>query len=123
VNSPQALGEIVSTVESEGFLESIFARDTDWDAALDARDSGTFDAAWRASDTRLGAFDSSESGVIRSLTETVFKRVLSLTGNAELAGYASDDFGLMAKAAEAGVGIPFVDGLWKSYRDGVFPRG
>lgn len=116
-------GEILSRVDSQGFLEGIFARDTDWDAALDARDSGTFDAAWRASHASLGAHDATESDVIRALRETVFKRVLSLTGSPDVAGHASDDFGLMAKAAEAGVSIPFVEELWNAYRDGGFPRG
>ncbi|MGX5729299.1 hypothetical protein ACWKWK_02070 [Pseudoxanthomonas beigongshangi] len=123
MNPLQTSDEILSRVESKGFLEGIFARDNDWDAALDARDDGAFDAAWHASDAQLGAHESSESRVSRSLRETVFKRVLALTGNAELAGHASDDFGLMAKAADAGASIPFVDGLWNAYRDGVFPRG
>jgi len=116
--------QILSKVESKGFLEGIFALDTDWDAALNARDSGTFDEAWSASDAQvLSAHDSTESSVVLSLRETVFKRVLSLTGSSEVAGYASDDFGLIAKAAEAGLNIPFVDGLWNSYRDGFFPGG
>lgn len=116
--------ELSARIRSPGFLARIFGADTDWDQALDCRDACKFDQAWCAShDAVQAASRDGDASEIDRLRESVFKQVLSLTGNPDVAAYASDDFGLMAQAAEAGVQRPFIIGLWNTYLDGRFPGG
>ncbi|QDQ87369.1 hypothetical protein FMZ60_07075 [Alcaligenaceae bacterium SJ-26] len=116
--------ELSAKIRSPGFLARIFDSSMDWDQALDGRDACKFDQAWCASHEAVQAASrNGDSSEICRLRESVFKQVLSLTGNPDVAAYASDDFGLMAQAAEAGVQSPFINGLWNAYLDGRFPGG
>ncbi len=115
--------EIIEITLSNGFLEAIFGNGGDWDAALDLRDNGEFDNLWTDTYSKLRDENSSETEDIRTFRETVFKKVLSLTGHSDLAAYASDDLGLIAEAAGAGHFSPFVESLWNSYLKGNFPCG
>jgi len=114
--------EMFSIITDGTFLESVFNKDADWDAELDVRDESEFAETWSSSYDKLEAIDSSEDAVIREIRETVFKQTFRITQSPELAGYASDDFGLMAKAFENGIDIEFVNNLWDSYTKGSFPR-
>ncbi|NEN83739.1 hypothetical protein [Paenibacillus elgii] len=117
-----AASEILSIIGDGTFLERVFNKNVDWDAELDARDEAGFAETWSSSYDKLEAIDSSEDAVIREIREAVFKQTFRITQSPELAGYASDDFGLMAKAFENGIDIEFVNKLWDSYTKGSFPR-
>ncbi|MFB6363462.1 hypothetical protein ACFCP7_05275 [Paenibacillus elgii] len=117
-----AASEILSTLVDGAFLERVFNKEVDWDAELDARDEAEFAETWRSSYDKLEAIDPSEDTVIREIRETVFKQTFQITQSPELAGYVSDDFGLIAKAFENKIDIEFVNHLWDSYMKGCFPR-
>lgn len=114
--------EILSIIGDGTFLDRVFNKNVDWDAELDARDEAEFAETWSSSYDKLEAMHPSEDAVIREIRETVFKQTFRITQSPELAGYASDDFGLMAKAFENGIDIEFVNKLWDSYTKGSFPR-
>ncbi|GLI04603.1 hypothetical protein YDYSG_06330 [Paenibacillus tyrfis] len=117
-----AASEILSSLGDGTFIERVFSKDVDWDAELDARDEAEFAEAWSSSYDKLEAMHPSEDAVIREIRETVFKQTFRITQSPELAGYVSDDFGLMAKAFDHKIDIEFVNNLWDSYTKGSFPR-
>ncbi|WP_210715654.1 hypothetical protein, partial [Pseudomonas protegens] len=104
------------------FLELIFNKSTDWDAELDLRDSTEFDSTWSASYEEIISSCPSEDQLIKKIRETTFKRVYQLTKNSDLAGYASDDLGLIAQAFQNNVENDFVNMLWRAYTQGKFPN-
>ena len=114
--------EILSIISNGRFFENIFNKDVDWDAELDARDAVEFDMAWNSSYEKMNEMDPSENKVIRDIREFAFKQTFRITQNSELAGYTSDDFGLISKAFENKVDIEFINGLWDSYLQGKFPN-
>ncbi|MBU7314923.1 hypothetical protein [Paenibacillus oleatilyticus] len=117
-----AASEILSILGDGTFIERVFNKDVDWDTELDARDEAEFAEAWSSSYDKLEAMHPSEDAVVREVRETVFKQTFRITRSPELAGYASDDFGLIAKAFENKIEIEFINKLWDSYTKGRFPR-
>ncbi|UIO42521.1 hypothetical protein LOY85_27660 [Brevibacillus brevis] len=113
--------EILSIIRNDSFLENVFHKDVDWDAKLDARDAVEFDVAWISSYKKVDQVAPSENTVIREIREFVFKQTFQITQNSEVAGYASDDFGLISKAFENKINIEFIHKLWDSYLQGQFP--
>lgn len=113
--------EILSIISNDSFLENVFNKDVDWDAKLDARDAVGFDVAWISSYKKVDQIAPSENTVIREIREFVFKETFRITQNSEVAGYASDDFGLISKAFENKINIEFINKLWDSYLQGEFP--
>lgn len=81
-----------------------------------------FDAAWSSSYEKVDKIDPSENKVIREIREFVFKQTFRITQNSELAGYTSDDFGLISKVFENKINIEFINKLWDSYLLGKFPN-
>ncbi|MBH0332765.1 hypothetical protein ABH14_23990 [Brevibacillus brevis] len=114
--------EILSIISNDSFLENVFNKDVDWDAKLDARDAIGFDVAWISSYKKVDQIAPSENTVIREIREFVFKGTFRITQNSEVAGYASDDFGLISKAFENKINIEFINKLWDSYLQGEFPN-
>ncbi|MCM3143935.1 hypothetical protein [Brevibacillus sp. MER 51] len=114
--------EILSIISHDRFLENVFHQDVDWDAELDSRDAVEFDTAWSSSYKKVDEIAPSENTVIREIREFVFKQTFRITQNSELAGYASDDFGLISKAFENKINIEFINNLWDSYLQGNFPN-
>lgn len=113
--------DILATINDSIFLETIFQKDTDWDAALCARESVEFDGAWCASYEKMTSSCPPESALVKEIREIAFKKVYQVTENADLAGYVSDDMGLIAQACQNKVEIDFIDNLWKTYMRGEFP--
>ncbi|MDN2676530.1 hypothetical protein [Janthinobacterium sp. SUN033] len=115
------VSEILATINKSIFFETIFQKDTDWDAALCARDSFEFDGAWCASYEKVSSSCPPEGALVREIREIAFKKVYQVTENSDLAGYVSDDMGLIAQACHDKVEIDFIDNLWKTYMHGEFP--
>lgn len=114
--------EILSIISDHRFLERIFHKKVDWDMELDARDADDFAETWSASYNKVNAIGVSEDKVITEIRESVFKQVFRLTQNPDLAGYVSDDFGLVAMAFENKMDDAHINNLWKSYTKGTFPK-
>lgn len=89
----------------------------DVEAYLDERDEAPFADAWmQAYERYAGDSVIAEDEVLRQIRETAFKRTLSLTGEPELAGYVSDDFGLIGCYLLQGSGQDaFVERLYEGY--------
>ena len=113
--------EIFEAIHQGLFLETIFSCDTDWDAQLDARHLPEFDAAWCASYEKVTASCSPEGTLVKQIRELTFKKAYRATQNADLAGYVSDDMGLIAQACDNQIESDFIDNLWKTYLCGTFP--
>lgn len=63
-----------------------------------------------------------EEEVLRACREQAFKQTLAFTREPELAGYVSDDMGLIGAALVQGTANDsFVDQLLESYRQGRLP--
>lgn len=114
--------EISTMIRADGFFERVFQKEVDWDAELDARDSSAFDEAWNSSYKTVHDLDPSENEIIRNIREFTFKQTFRLTQNPELAGYVSDDLGLIAKAFDSNHDHEFINSLWESYLQGRFPK-
>ena len=103
--------------------------DADIDAYLDARDEDPFDSDWLSAHQEL---ESRKRGraLLRKLErangklrERVFKRVLGQAGD-DIAGYISDDFGLMFDAlAMDDLEASWVFGLYECYASATLPSG
>lgn len=114
--------EILSKINDGVFLELIFNKNIDWGSELDSRDLDKFDSAWSTSYEKIISLCSPEDGVIKEIRETAFREVYKTTKNSDLAGYVSDDFGLIAQALKNKIDIEFVSNLWKAYEQGFFPK-
>ncbi|MBB6022387.1 hypothetical protein HNR77_003484 [Paenibacillus sp. JGP012] len=97
----------------------------DIDAYLDERDEPSFADEWmQAYERYAGDSAVAEQEVLRSIRETAFKRTITLTGDPELAGYVSDDFGLIGcYLLHKHEQNDFVKRLLGSYRQGKLPLG
>ncbi|PYE50135.1 hypothetical protein HUB98_29115 [Paenibacillus barcinonensis] len=98
-------------------------RGLDVDAYLDERDEALFADEWmRAYERYAGDAALAEQEVLRNIRETAFKRTITLTGEPELAGYVSDDFGLIGcYLLQKEEQNDFVWKLFGSYRLGKLP--
>ncbi|MGZ9586690.1 hypothetical protein [Paenibacillus marinisediminis] len=114
--------ELLSIIRNDSFFENVFNIEVDWDAELDDRDAAPFDTAWNSSYEKVNAMAPSENNVISDIREFAFKQTFRITQISELAGYVSDDFGLISKAFENKIDIEFINSLWDSYLQGTFPK-
>ncbi|MFB4323150.1 hypothetical protein RB298_12515 [Priestia sp. BR_2] len=113
--------EMFSMISAGSFFENVFDKEVDWNAELDARDTHEFDSAWNSCYEKLHELCPSESQTTRDIREYAFKQTFRITRNAELAGYVSDDWGLISTALENSIQIEFINNLWDSYLKGNFP--
>lgn len=95
---------------------------------LDARDGQLFDSEWMrvysaVQDMEVEGELQTKNVAIDELREWVFKRAHGISGNAEIAGYVSDDFEILARALQANYSDEWLGALWQEYREGRFPCG
>lgn len=94
---------------------------------LDYRDRPEFDSRWQLSFEGLEAermrqpLDAAQSEVLSRIRELAFREAFSRCASADIAGYVSDDFELIALALLLGVHDDFVAELWAVYARGEFP--
>lgn len=122
----------LSKAEAERFLsklkegtlitEHTFA-ELDVDDYLAEREDDEFSGQWMQAFERVqGSGTEAEAEDIRSGREMAYKQVFSLTGDPDLAGYVSDDIGLICTAlAGDEVHDGFVHTLQESYLSGRLP--
>jgi hypothetical protein len=90
---------------------------------LAKRDSPEFEREWlrlfdQLKDTIL---NQDQVATLKRLRETAFKAAFRYTADADLSGYVSDDFELIAKGVTAGKEDNFLNTLLESYSIGRIP--
>ena len=96
----------------------------DIDSYLDKRDDSNFADEWMSAYQRWvqDADSIAEDELLRASREQAFKQTLQHTGNPELAGYVSDDIGLIgARLLQGEHEHSFVGQLLESYHNGKLP--
>lgn len=115
--------ELSHEVSEPSFFQGLSNIDN-WDEALDKRDQAEFDVAWTESYdavSRKKYINPADEAAVTKLRESVFKSVFRLTENSEVAGYVSDDFGLIGEAAAKGCLKGWVEWLYGVYKSRNFP--
>jgi len=112
-------------------LEATLACAIDSDSYLNERDKSPFDNNW------CDAFELIEQSKIKLsskekkllkdrvavLRETIFKLTIRISHDSELAGYISDDFGLIFDALALNLDDPWIQALLDEYLAGRLPKG
>lgn len=95
----------------------------DVEAYLDQRDASEFADEWmQAFEKFAHKSDVVEEEVLRASRELAFKRTIALAGDPELAGYVSDDIGLIGAALlQDEMQDSFVMQLLERYQQGTLP--
>ena len=87
---------LLQDLKEERLLSERNFEGLDVEAYLDKRDEAPFADEWmQAYERYAGDSAVAEDEVLRQIREIAFKRTINLTGEPELAGYVSDDFGLI----------------------------
>ena len=110
-----------SLVDSDRFLAAVNMHALD--DMLDARDADPFDREWVRVHELVTQRQIGASSAVDALRESAFKRAFAITRSPDVCGYISDDFGLIADAARAGVSDAWLAALAASYVSGVLPHG
>ncbi|WP_339851656.1 hypothetical protein MKY42_13405 [Paenibacillus sp. FSL W7-1088] len=94
----------------------------DVEAYLDQRDASEFADEWMQAFERFAQSDVVEEEVLSACRELAFKRTIALAGDPELAGYVSDDIGLIGAALlQDEMQDSFVMQLLERYQQGTLP--
>lgn len=89
---------------------------------LDNRDREEFEGEWLRVFHKLEDQNDFNSATITKIRETAFKKTFEITKNGELAGYVADDFELIAKSLQSGFDDEWLNSLFLSYLQGIFPH-
>lgn len=96
------------------------------DDYLDFRDTHPFDTNWVTADEAVNGYidkaDLTFKAQDETLRESVFKSVAKLTQHYELAGYISDDAGLIFANQYFNVNNEFANQLFIHYQNNILPN-
>lgn len=111
------LTELTEMITSQSF------EGLDIEAYLDERDEPEFADAWMRSFHILGErAETDVEEVLRTYREKAFKQTFAYTGDADLAGYVSDDIGLIGVyLLQDGFQDSFLEKLLEGYSQGRLP--
>lgn len=118
------LQTIIDRIQSDQLLiASMF--EIDLDDALDQRDEPAFETPWMDAYKKLPDADipTDLQQLHQQVRQAAFLKTMQLTESPEVAGYVSDDFGLIASSLALDVQDAWVNALWKEYNCGTFPTG
>ena len=110
-------------------LEQIDFNTLDIEELLDNRDAEVFDTEWirvyKAVESMKNAenYPEAEKENNTKIREQVFRKLYEFTNDSDLAGYVSDDFGLISDARLLGYKDLWLDELIACYENGIIPRG
>lgn len=111
------------------FLEQIDFCNLDIDELLDNREVATFDTEWlrvyNAVESLKNALNYSDAERENNskLREQVFRMIYEFTSDSDLAGYVSDDFGLISDARLLEYSDFWLDKMVAYYEKGSIPCG
>lgn len=110
-------------------LEQIDFNNLNIDELLDERDLAVFDTEWirvyNAVESLKNAenYSEAESKNNNKLREQVFRMIYEFTNDSDLAGYVSDDFGLISDAKLLGYSDCWLNKMTACYEKGRIPSG
>ncbi|MBR3833836.1 MAG: hypothetical protein IKJ73_05935 [Lachnospiraceae bacterium] len=110
-------------------LEQMDFNDLDIDDLLDNRGLAVFDTEWIRvynvveSLKNEGNYSEEENKNNTKLREQVFQMIYEFTNDSDLAGYVSDDFGLISDARLLGYNDLWLDKMVACYEKGSIPCG
>jgi hypothetical protein len=121
--------KLIQLVKEDRLLcEHIFSN-IQVDDLLDHRDEAQFSDGWMKayddiSNKKLTSFiDEITNQQIDLLRERVYKKVYHYTSSSDLAGYISDDFGLIGDALHVNYNSDWLSALLKCYIENTIPFG
>lgn len=116
-DADRLLTELTQMITSQSF------EGLDVETYLDERDEPGFADAWmRVFHKLVNASGKNEEEIVRACREKAFKQTITYTGNPDLAGYVSDDIGLIgAYLLQDRVKDSFVDQMFECYKRGNLP--
>ncbi|HDS1766551.1 hypothetical protein NPS42_01900 [Pseudomonas putida] len=120
-----SLDDLKCKIQQDGFFEDVVSSVNDWNEALDRRDDDVFDSVWSDAFEELKNLEySSESDekAVSEIREYVFKKIYELVRSPDVAGYISDDIGLVAESISKSCSIEWVGKLFDIYCAGEFPN-
>lgn len=94
---------------------------------MDQRDRGDFEDDWLKAAESIEAewesFAEAEAqSMVDEIREIAYLLCFELTGEAEISGYVSDDFELLAKGSLLQLDHPYLNQMLADYREGRFPH-
>lgn len=110
-------------------LEKIDFTQMDFDKVLDNRDLPEFDEEWIRIFNNIEAmkkekgFSEQSKSISNNIREKVYLKIYDLTQDDSIAGYASDDFGLICDSEFLEYNDDWLDKFIKSYDNLQFPNG
>lgn len=110
-------------------LEQMDFNDLDIDDLLDNRDLAVFDTEWIRVYNVVESlkneenYSEEENKNNTKLREQVFQMIYEFTNDSDLAGYVSDDFGLISDARLLGYNDLWLDKMVACYEKGSIPCG
>ncbi|MGC5771714.1 hypothetical protein [Paenibacillus pabuli] len=114
--------KLLADMNEERILSQQTFEGLDVEAYLDQRDASEFTDEWMQAFERFAQSDVVEEEVLRACRELAFKRTIAIAGDPELAGYVSDDIGLIGTALlQDEIQDSFVMQLLECYREGMLP--
>ncbi len=89
---------------------------------LDSRDQEDFEGEWLRVFHELEDQAEFQDSDIEKIREIAFKKTFEATNNDEFSGYVADDFELIAKSLQIGFDDEWLNALFLSYLQGIFPH-
>lgn len=123
-----AISGLMQRVEQRQFLPRLSINAAELDRLLNQRDEPGFSSAWMAAYQRIESAKSKnavsqEFDLVRQLREAVYLQVFERWGSPDLAGYISDDFGLVADALLLQFDDLWLNALLHEYLERRLPTG
>lgn len=118
---------ISERLESDQFFYAVSGSRKYLNSLLDIRDRDEFDDDWVKTAEEIQAhweiFENAENleFTIRDIREQAFQKSFAACGGHEVAGYISDDFEIIAKAAILSLDGSLITQLREAYDQGVIP--
>lgn len=118
------LQSLLYTLQNPGLLDLGFF-DFDHDIALEMRDMDSFDSEWMRVHRELNetTIIAAQLELLTDISKTAFLSTIGATKNSDLAAYISDDFELLGRGLIADAADPWLNGLWVTYCEEIFPCG
>lgn len=122
-----SLDDIRKCLSDGSLLRLSVLDDVDMDALLDKRERDEFEDDWlkAAEDVQANWNDfadaQSAESVVDEIRELAFRKCYEVTQSADVSGYVSDDFELLAKAALMSLDSSYLQQMKRIYSEGNIP--